>query len=189
MLDKIANNPNLRYFLLYSLTFIFYGCVIAAPGPLIPFLANKHDKLETDFTYLFACRAVGFIVGSILMNLTVDKFNNHFLLIISLVFAGVPFIIFPFTDSMVLEGVYIFISSICCSCFEILINICLLATHKNNNEEFWLQILHGIFGIGGLIGPLFIGVGGVYGCIWIGGALLIGIPGYFLLPSPETFPK
>lgn len=39
MLDKFKNNKNLRYFFLYTVTFMIYALLIAALGPFIPYLA------------------------------------------------------------------------------------------------------------------------------------------------------
>ena len=157
MISKFKENPRLNYFLLYSFTLIFYGAIIASPGPIIPFLSAKHSIPETSFTFFFSCRSIGFIVGAVFIKIISGRISSHTVISISVVLAGFPFILFPYTDSLNLQGGYIFFSSLFCSCFEILVNMCVVQSHRGNNEDFWLQLGHGLFGVGGLMGPIFIG--------------------------------
>lgn len=40
--------------------------------------------------------------------------------------------------------------------FEIALNVSVLVAHSNNDQDFWLQLGHGMFGVGGLIGPFIV---------------------------------
>ena len=62
----------------------------------------------------------------------------------------------------------------------------MLEIHRDNDEEFWLQLAHGVFGVGGFISPMLIGMLEVNGMGWIGLGMLLGFPGYFYLESSET---
>lgn len=42
------------------------------------------------------------------------------------------------------------------SMINILVNVCVVETQKNGDVHFWMLILHGTYGIGGLLGPMII---------------------------------
>jgi fucose permease len=155
-------------------------------GPVIPFLSEWYDLSETSFTYLFICRSVGFCLGSILMAFLLRRYSYYPILRVTVVIAGLMFILFPFWRSLWGHGFCIVVASIFCSGFEIVMNMCIIALYKHNRVDFWLQIMHGMFGVGGLIGPLFVRAWGVYGCVAIGIGCIVALPGYFLLPTPES---
>ena len=71
-----------------------------------------------------------------------------------------------------------------CATFEILIAVSVIEAHRGNDEEFWLQLVHGMFGVGGLFGPMVIRFWGEYGFAWIGLVMILTIPGYIMLKSP-----
>lgn len=63
--------------------------------------------------------------------------------------------------------------------------MCCLKVHKGYHEDFWLQITHGLFGIGALIGPIIVRMFGLYGITIIGVGTVVGLPGYLYLATPE----
>ena len=73
-----------------------------------------------------------------------------------MVIMGVPCILFGFTSSLYLQGLFIFILSMGCSIQNITINIAALDCFRGDNSSAWLQIICGCFGIGGLIGPFIV---------------------------------
>jgi fucose permease len=40
----------------------------------------------------------------------------------------------------------------------IIINISILQAQTNNHQEFWMLIAQGVFGIGGLLGPILVSI-------------------------------
>ena len=119
MIQKFKENTSLRYFFLYSYIYACFGCIIIVIGPVIPFLSSRQQISEAKFAILFTCRSVGFTVGALLARQYSDSFNTHTVLTVSTILAGIPFIPFPFTDSINLQGFYIFFSSIFCSVIDI----------------------------------------------------------------------
>ena len=70
------------------------------------------------------------------------------------------------------------------SIVNILVNVCVVETQKSGDVYFWMLILHGTYGIGGLLGPLLISVFGIKSYFII--AVLLGLlaPFYYKFKSP-----
>lgn len=62
-------------------------------------------------------------------------------------------ILFYFTDGIQMRGVFVLLSSIGCSYQDIILNLSALKCFEGEKSGVWLQMLHGFFGIGGLVGP------------------------------------
>ena len=82
----------------------------------------------------------------------------HKLLVILSILGGATLGIFSIAidfNNYVLAGL-IFFSTLFFASAQILINVAMIITHKHNDLEFWLQLNHGSFGIGGLLGPILV---------------------------------
>ena len=179
------SDPNIPYFSLYSFTYLFYGCVVSVLGPIIPYLAIKYNVDETSFNYLFVCRGAGFLVGGLLTHYATKVMNYHHLSFVSIALCGVCFVVFAFGGRMWVQGACVLVGSAFCALFEVVINLSVVRAFRGGKEDFWLQILHGVFGIGALIAPAFVWLFGIYGVLVVGIGLIVSIPGYVMLPSPE----
>ena len=51
-----------------------------------------------------------------------------------------------------------------------------MVSHKGDDQQFWLQLNHGLFGLGGLIGPLIVRI------FVFNGFLIIGLLGFVMVP-------
>ena len=69
MWEKIKKNPNIFQFMAYSFSFLGYGAILTGLGPLIPYLAEKQQVSETEYSFLFLNRAIGFVIGAILVKI------------------------------------------------------------------------------------------------------------------------
>ena len=67
MFKTFKNNPKKYHTLLYCLSFVIYGTFLTGLGPLIPFLAENSNVAETEYSYFFTLRAVGFVIGATLV--------------------------------------------------------------------------------------------------------------------------
>lgn len=70
------------------------------------------------------------------------------------------------------------------SMINILVNVCVVETQKNGDVHFWMLILHGTYGIGGLLGPMLIYTFELKSFLILGGLLGILAPFYHKLQSP-----
>lgn len=61
--------------------------------------------------------------------------------------------LFYFIDILWIRGAAIFIGSIGGSLLEIVVNLAALRCFHGDHTAMWLQMVHGFFGIGGLMGP------------------------------------
>ena len=67
---------------------------------------------------------------------------------------------------------------------DIFINMSIIEAEKKNRLDFWLQVSHGAFGIGGLIGPLFVFFLGLNSLAGISLIFFAVAPVYLFLKSP-----
>lgn len=49
-----------------------------------------------------------------------------------------------------------FVSAACCCMINVVCNMCILKLFAGDNQDYWVQLLHLIFGAGGLVGPFII---------------------------------
>ena len=57
--------------------------------------------------------------------------------------------------------------------------------YKGDGQDFWIQLLHTIFGLGGLIGPFLVAIFGAKSYFYLGIALALCSVVYLILDSPE----
>lgn len=69
---------------------------------------------------------------------------------------GVFSILFNTTESIYIKGLNIYLASIGASFQDVNINIATLECFKGDNLAVWLQVIHGCFGVGSLIGPFLV---------------------------------
>jgi fucose permease len=81
-----------------------------------------------------------------------------------------------------------FISAFCC-CLEVTINVSTLEIQKNSELEFWMLVLHGLFGIGGLVGPIIVYFFELRSFMVMGVLIVIIAPFYCILQTPEDHKK
>ena len=178
MIGKIRENPKRDYFFLYSLISVAYGFSISEMGPVIPFLAARHDLLETDFGSMFMYRSVGFTIGNALAKFMHKFFTYHQLAAMGLLGSAIPHILFPYIGTPFGEGCCLLFSCMGLGMMEIYLSLALLDSHRGNNEGYWLQLNHGLGGIGCLLSPFLIRMMEVDGFIAIG---LLSLPPIFFL--------
>jgi MFS family permease len=161
------------------------GCIITSLGPLFPYLAELEQRQETEYSFLFLSRAIGYILGSLLIKVAEKYMIFHRIIIISLLslFTVVPF---TFAQTLNQKGLFVFVMSVGNAWTDIGLNICIIETFKKTkNLDQWLQIAHGGFGIGGLIGPYVVYLFEEYSFLVLGAMGIVLIPFYFIFPSPE----
>ena len=101
------------------------------------------------------CRAVGYVIGCLLIKVVQKLLKLHQLIIIALAFSGF-FVLFSLASSMYFKGFLFFLGSIGNSWIDTTINICIIELFQTKNLNKWMQICHGAFGVGGLIGPIIV---------------------------------
>lgn len=93
--------------------------------------------------------------------------------------------LFYFTDSLPLRGAFVFLGAMGCACQDITINLAVLECFKGPNVALWLQVVHGCFGCGGLLGPFIVYVFELETLTVLGMVSMTVIVFYFKIPSPD----
>lgn len=83
-----------------------------------------------------------------------------------------------------MKGFILFIASVGCAWFDCVINICIIELFSEN-VDMYLQVSHGAFGIGGLLGPYIVYLFEINTFTIIGFINLLFIFIYWYEPSPE----
>lgn len=65
---------------------------------------------------------------------------------------------FSMTLNLFFQSFWIIVVSIVAGDIGIIINISILHTQTKANQEFWMLIAQGVFGIGGLLGPILVSI-------------------------------
>lgn len=82
--------------------------------------------------------------------------NLHQFISLGVGLMGLSCVAFTYVDDLYAKGVFVFLASIGGSYQDIGVNMACLESFRGSNPSMWLQICHGFFGIGGLIGPFLV---------------------------------
>lgn len=110
----------------------------------------------------------------------------HHFAALGISFMSVFSILFYFTESLEYRGMLVSLSAIGCSYQDIILNLSALRCFAGDNAAMWLQMLHGFFGIGGLIGPLVVYLFEMMALSVIGALSLTTVVFYLYFSSPEN---
>ena len=127
---------------------------------------------------------MGYIIGSLSVKIIEKYLNFHQSLCLGVGLPGVTLLFFSSFSDLNVKGLIIFIASLGCALVDIFTNVATLASFKGKNLAIWLQILHGAFGIGGLIGPFIVYLFELQTMTIISLLFLILIPLYCRIKSP-----
>ena len=92
--------------------------------------------------------------------------------------------LFSLVLDFAMQGIIMIFIATFISMINILVNVCVVETQKNGDVHFWMLILHGTYGIGGLLGPMLIYTFELNSFLILGGLLGILAPFYHKLQSP-----
>lgn len=98
-------------------------------------------------------------------------------------------VLFTFMLDFMVQGVIMFFMATFISIINIMVNVCVAETQRTGNVNFWMHMLHGSYGIGGLISPLVIYVFELKSYLFIGILMVLMAPFYWKLQSPEQANK
>jgi fucose permease len=157
MLAKFKTHKHIKYFFLYSISFLIYGACISGLGPFIPYLSASTGIVETEYSYLFSCRSFGMLAGALLCKLLQKKkLYNHTIMIVGTLSILIFSALFTYTTDSMWLGVWLFLVGTGYSILEVMLNVCILMINNPEEIEFWMLLTHGLFGVGGLLGPIIV---------------------------------
>jgi fucose permease len=178
--------PKIVYFLAYAYSFILYGSIITGMGPIIPYFALATNKPETSFSYIFFVRALGYLLGGSLIKILTQKYSTHAILMTIELIGGLALIGSSLSLNPINLAVCMFISAACCCMINVVSNMCVLKLFSGDNQDYWIQLLHLVFGAGGLVGPFIIIKFHEHSFFILGLMFISSIPLFYFLKAPES---
>ncbi len=125
-------------------------------GPLISYLTEETGYKQTQYSLLIFCKSIGFFGGSIILKKIHDKRVFHSIMMWCCILLFIFMTLFTFVLDFIPQAlIMVFIATVI-SMVNILVNVCVVESQKNGDVHFWMLILHGTYGIGGLLGPIMI---------------------------------
>lgn len=182
--NQIWNHPNFKHFIAYALSYTILGAVVTGLGPMFPYLSVNQHRIETEFSFLFICRASGFLTGSMAMRIIGKRLLLHQLIGSGVAIMSLFCLFFGTTSNLYIQGIIVFILSTGCSFQDVCVNLAALICFKGENVSGWLQIIHGTFGIGGLLGPFVVYIFELNSFTFLGICGLLISLFYFYLETP-----
>ena len=184
--NYVLKHPHLLAYLSYCFSYIGYGMLVTSLGPYIPYIAEDENRHETSYSFIFLCRAIGTILGSFLSKIWQKYFSFHRIIAFSLITFSLGSVSFGLATSDFSRGLSMLIACIGSSQLNVFEHLCIIETFKHDNLDAWLQINHGMFGVGGLIGPflVFLLEKNTFLCLGLIG--LLCAPPFFFLISPDS---
>lgn len=85
-----------------------------------------------------------------------DKRVFHRIMMLCLILLFIFMGLFSLVEDFTIQGIIMVFIATFISMINILVNVCVVETQKNGDVHFWMLILHGTYGIGGLLGPMII---------------------------------
>lgn len=125
MIEKFKRHPHKAHYLAYCFNYVAYGMLVTGLGPLIPYFTERTGIIETDYTFLFSCRSFGMLLGAVMQKVLQHntKITHHFMLSSTSAFLVFTTTLFAWATAPVIQGLWMFLSSICYCAIEIGVNI------------------------------------------------------------------
>jgi MFS family permease len=129
------------------------------------------------------------VAGGSFVKILMEKFTLHQILIGSIFVGGLSFMVSSLSLTFINLALSLFVGASCCCMINITCNVCTMRLfNRDRRPDFWIQILHTVFGVGGLIGPFFVSIFGSRSYFILGIVLAVSSVFFFFLTPPETGP-
>lgn len=156
-------------------------------GPVIPYFSAKTGKPETYYSFIFVCRAIGYVIGGFIVKYLVTVFRLHMILFGAILVGGFSFMVSSLSLTFLNLSVSILFGACCCIIINVICNICTMKIFPKEEEQgYYIQLLHTIFGIGGLLGPFVVAECGSKSYFILGIILMLCSVSYLFLRSPDS---
>ena len=189
MLRRLKSHPHLTYYLSYLASELCFGTNGTAYGPLIPYLSEQTGIPETGYSFLFSCRSFGMLLGAFLLKLLQKRAQCTLHQYITIASVAILFfnILFSLTLDPFFQGLWLFLGAIFYSFRAIAVGISVILINPHQDMEFFLLLCHGSYGVGGLLGPLFVYLFEINTVVVSGLLVTLVSIKIMRLESPETF--
>lgn len=151
---------------LYGLLFMtIFGALDGFKGFVIPQLQAHLDFSYGDAAFIMSSANIGFLAASFLSGFLVDHWGIRRVWLIGIGFFGVGLISFGLSQGLLMMVVFFVASGFGAGGIEIGINSLIPLLYPNQQSKYF-NLLHGFYGIGGVIGPLVAGWIFGLGVLW-----------------------
>ena len=114
------------------------------------------------------------------------KYSLHNIFMVLIFVCGLSLIISSFSMSFINLAITMFISAACCCMMNVITNLCIFKLFIGDRQDYWVQLIHLVFGIGGLVGPMIVISYEHKGMLVIGIVFMLTMIPIWFLKSPEN---
>lgn len=140
----------------YLSAFFILGSVIASLGPTLPDLANQVGKNVPALSVLFSTRSLGYLCGSLLTGVLLDRIPGHRLLAAALMTGLLLLFIIPEVSLLTLLGLVLFLVGCTLGSLDVGSNTLIAQTHGEKSGPY-LNAMYLSAGVGSFLIPLYFG--------------------------------
>ena len=135
--------------------YVVIGIFAASLGPTLPALAARTGSQLTEISFLFTARALGYLLGSLVLGRLFDRLPAHQLLAGTLVLIAAMMVLTPITPLLVVVTLVQFLWGAAISMLDVGINTLLLWLHRGRSGPY-MTAGHVFFGAGALLTPIVV---------------------------------
>lgn len=143
--------PTVTYFLM----FIGIGMIGGIIGPALPFLAEKSDSSMSQIAILFAVKAMGNIIGSVVSGQMYDRFKGHRVLLGMIFLAVTGMFLLPISPLLWVMAVMVFVLGFAEISMNAGCNVMIMWWYRDRSGPI-ISALHFCFGVGAMVVPLLV---------------------------------
>ena len=118
-----------------------------------------------------------------------ERMRLHNILFLACLIGGICFLVSSLSLNFLNLVITMFLGAACCCIINVTCNVCTMHIYKGDGQDYWIQLLHTIFGLGGLIGPFLVAVAGAKSYFVLGLLLALSSFLYIILEGPDNTPK
>jgi MFS transporter, FHS family, Na+ dependent glucose transporter 1 len=187
--DNALQKQRMVQTIVYFIIVISFAMVMSAIGPVLPDIAAQVDTSPGRIGEIFAIRAVGALIGSLLGGWLFDRYPGHPVMGTCMILMAGSFVLVPFISSFVLLMVDGLVMGIVSSVLLVGANT-LLVWVRSENVGPWMSALSFFNGLGGFFIPMiivaFIRATGVFSGAFVLVAVFLAVAGiwFFFVTSP-----
>lgn len=104
----------------------------------------------------------------------------------SIFIGGISFMLSSFSLTFINLSLTLFVGACCCIIINVTCNVCTMKLYRGEGQDFWIQLLHTVFGIGGLVGPFLVAIFGSSSYFILGIILAFCSVFYLFLQNPDS---
>jgi len=188
--DNSQNKHRVAQTIVYFLIVVSFGMVMSALGPVLPDIAAQVNTTPGRIGVVFAIRALGGFIGSLLGGWLYDRYSGHAVMGINMLLMAGSFIVVPFINSFELLMIDGLVMGLVSNVLLVGANT-LLVWVRSEKVGPWMSALSFFNGLGGFFIPmiiaLFMRATGVFSGAFMAVAGFLTLAGLwmFFVPSPK----